>query len=84
MMSAGIVSEGLIDTGTACPVQPTPTDADNTLQDTIDEVYSSCDGAAQWENTKPVIKTAVEAIGCGGASQAAPFALVLAAALLLN
>ena len=30
------------------------------------------------------IKTAVEAIGCGGASQAAPFALVLAAALLLN
>ena len=84
MMYLGVMAEGVSDTGTACPVQPTPADPDNTLQDTIDEVYSSCDGAAQWENSKPIIKTAVEAIGCGGASQAAPFALVLAAALLLN
>ena len=64
LMYLGITAEIAADSGTACPVQPTPTDPDNTLQDTIDEVYSSCDGAAEWEGSKPIIKAAVEAIGC--------------------
>ena len=59
-----------------------------TMQDTIDAIYTNCDGAVDedgttWEESKAEIKTAAELYGCAGAAQAVP-ALVLAAAAAVN
>ena len=58
------------------------------MQDTIDSVYSNCDGAVDgdgntWDQTKAVMKATAESFGCGGAAQAVP-ALVVAAAAAVN
>ena len=58
------------------------------MQDTIDTIYTSCDGAVDedgetWEENKAEMKTAAELFGCAGAAQAVP-ALVLAAAAAVN
>ena len=58
------------------------------MQDTIDSVYSNCDGGVgedgtTWDQSKAVMKATAESFGCGGAAQAVP-ALVLAAAAAVN
>ena len=59
-----------------------------TMQDTVDAIYTNCDGAVDdegqtWDTTKAEIKTSAEMFGCAGAAQAVP-ALVLAAAAAVN
>merc|ERR1711881_453019 len=74
------LAAGLLLGTASCPIGCTT--CPDGLQDIIDDAYSQCDGAADWEAGKPVIKADVEAIGCDGAAQAMPaFVLVAAAAV---
>lgn len=58
---------------TADPVCP------DGCQAAIDDVYSTCDCADDWEAGKPTMKTMAEGLGCGGAAQAAPLFAAVAA-----
>ena len=60
-----------LDTTTTCPAG---------AQDSIDSMYSTCHGGADWETEKAAWKSLAERKGCGGAAQAMPaIALVVAA-----
>ena len=49
-------------------------------QTEVDTMYSDCEyEASDWEETKPTMKILAEAMGCGGAAQAAPLFAAIAA-----
>ena len=52
-------------------------------QASVDGMYTDCDSELgdAWESSKPTMKAGVEAIGCGGAAEAAPAIFVALAAV---
>jgi hypothetical protein len=66
----------------AAAVAGTAQECPSGCQALIDDVYSTCDCADDWETAKPGVKIVATAYGCGGAAQAAP--LFAAMAMVAN
>jgi hypothetical protein len=66
----------------AAAVAGTAQECPSGCQALIDDVYTTCDCADDWETAKPGVKIVATAYGCGGAAQAAP--LFAAMAMVAN